>query len=121
MSLKTTTLRANFINQRSTAHVRSRIGNARRPYSPQSSANGNVLGAGPGAGTGGTVGSSGGVGLGTAGAAGAAGKKAAPSKHIVWYREVSRGVGSYSESSVTRDSRLISYWDSFFVEPDCAR
>jgi hypothetical protein len=121
MSLKTSTLRANFsLSGRPnpnnitppTSPLRSRIRitkHTSRPYTPGNSkpkpngvagtnASGGVGAAGS-AGTGGvgsstansTLGSGSGLGLGaTAGmnAAGAAGKKA-PSKHIVWYREVS--------------------------------
>jgi hypothetical protein len=120
MSLKTSTLRANFsLSGRPnpnnitppTSPLRSRIGitkHTSRPYTPGNSktkpngvAGANVSAGGP-AGVGGvggvgsstassTLGSGSGLGLGTTAgvnAAGAAGKKA-PSKHIVWYREVS--------------------------------
>lgn len=120
MSLKTSTLRANFsLSGRPnpnltppTSPIRSRIGitkHTSRPYTPGSSKpkpNGVAGTNAPGgvgtgsAGTGGvgsstattsTLGSTLGSGLGTTAgvnAAGAAGKKV-PSKHIVWYREVS--------------------------------
>lgn len=112
MSLKTSTLRANFSLGRPnnitppTSPLRSRIGitkHTSRPYTPGSSKSkpngvaGTNAAGGVGAAGAGGVGSSAagtstlGSGLGaTAGvnAAGAAGKKA-PSKHIVWYREVS--------------------------------
>jgi hypothetical protein len=120
MSLKTSTLRANFsLSGRPnpnnitppTSPLRSRIGITKytsRPYTPGSSkpkpngvagtnnggvgAAGSVGGGGVGSSTANsTLGSGSGLGLGTTAgvnAAGAAGKKA-PSKHIVWYREVS--------------------------------
>ncbi|KAH8082367.1 hypothetical protein HD553DRAFT_314707 [Filobasidium floriforme] len=116
MSLKTTTLRANFsLSGRPnpnnitppTSPLRSRIGitkHTSRPYTPGNSKpkpNGVAgpisggVGAGS-AGAGGVGGSAAGTstlgsgsGLGTAGvSAGAAAGKKAPSKHIVWYREI---------------------------------
>jgi hypothetical protein len=112
MSLKTSTLRANFSLGRPnnitppTSPLRPRIGitkHTSRPYTPGSSKPNGVSGANASGGVGAGAAGAGGVGSSAAGtstlgsglgatagvnAAGAAGKKV-PSKHIVWYREVS--------------------------------
>jgi hypothetical protein len=98
MPLKTHTLRTNLITYQTTS-IRSRITNV-RSYSPHTvgsgvggAPTGNLAGGanGIGAGVGSTIGS------------GAAPTKKAPSKHIVWYREVSAFLRARDVSS----SRLI--------------